>query len=102
MLCAVHANFEDAFDASPTAVGKDGRRYRDVAVRLHLTYPLCIPSLTTLTGRPMYVLWRDGAYGPSPLEDPVRVQVVRFPPRTVLIERYQDRDLASRVTHLTE
>jgi hypothetical protein len=70
MLCAVHADLEDAFDASPSAVGKDGQRYRDVTVRLHLTYPLCMPSLISLTVRPMYVLWRNGAYGPSPLEHP--------------------------------
>jgi hypothetical protein len=32
MICAVHANLEDAFDAAPTTVGKDGKRYRDVIV----------------------------------------------------------------------
>jgi hypothetical protein len=37
IVCSIQANLEAAFRASPTIIGKDGRKYRDVAVRVKIT-----------------------------------------------------------------
>jgi hypothetical protein len=105
MQCAVHADLEDAFDASPTVVGKDGRRYRDVAVSGSLPavrhvysdrrlpqFDFCLSfGETELTAR---LRWKT----------PVSVSASSSC-RITLIRRKQNHDFAygnASVTHLSE
>jgi hypothetical protein len=50
MTCAVHANLEDAFDAAPATVGKDGKRYRDVIVCFSTFFALFRAEVTNIWG----------------------------------------------------
>jgi hypothetical protein len=34
VLCSVEVDLEDAFNAEPVIIGKDGRKYRDVPVSI--------------------------------------------------------------------